>query len=108
MTRRRTPRRSVIRLATGHTVRTLRHPYGHREPVLALDFGATSVLVTTNGPVTGEDVEFARQLAHEAARFAWSMERAFHTRTDTSHTYHLPGHAKQQLAAGKATDQTAA
>lgn len=83
MARRRTPRRSVIRLTTGHTARTLRHPYGHREPVLALDFGATSVLVTTNGPVTGEDVEFARQLAREAVRFARSLESSFHAMPDT-------------------------
>ncbi|GAA3159151.1 hypothetical protein [Nonomuraea roseoviolacea] len=97
MTRRRTPRRSVIRLTTGHTARTLRHPYGP-EPMLALDFGATSVLITTTGPVTGEDLEFARQLAREAARFAWSTERAFHATTDpTNHTLHQP-----------ATDQTAA
>ncbi|NUW36045.1 hypothetical protein HTZ77_32190 [Nonomuraea sp. SMC257] len=101
MTRRRTPRRSVIRLATGQTARTLRHPYGP-EPVLALDFGATSVLITTTGPATGEDLEFARQLAREAARFAWSMERALHATT------HLTNHALQQPATGKATDQTAA
>ncbi|MET7462440.1 hypothetical protein [Nonomuraea sp. NPDC005501] len=81
MTRRRTPRCSVIRLTTGHTARTLRHPYGP-EPVLALDFGATSVLVTTTGPVTDEDVEFARQLAHEATRFARLLERTVSTRPD--------------------------
>ncbi|MEV0194863.1 hypothetical protein [Nonomuraea sp. NPDC050691] len=101
MTRRRTPRRSVIRLTTGHTARTLRHPYG-REPVLALDFGATSVLITTTGPVTGEDLEFARQLAREAARFAWLIERAFYATT------YLTGRAVQQSATGEATDQTAA
>ncbi|MFI7440347.1 hypothetical protein [Nonomuraea indica] len=81
MTRRRTPRRSVIRLTTGHTARTLRHPYGP-EPVLVLDFGATSVLLTTTGPVTGEDVEFARQFAREAARFARLLERTVSTGPD--------------------------
>ncbi|WP_162794705.1 hypothetical protein [Nonomuraea lactucae] len=83
MTRRRTPRTSVIRLTTGHAARTLRHPYGHGEPVLALDFGAAFLLVTTAGPVTGQDVEFARQLAREAARFARSLESSFHTLPDT-------------------------
>ncbi|MFB9472237.1 hypothetical protein [Nonomuraea salmonea] len=42
MTRRRTPRNSVIRLTTGHAARTMNHPFARREPVLALDFGATS------------------------------------------------------------------
>ncbi|PZG20923.1 hypothetical protein [Nonomuraea aridisoli] len=78
MTRRRTPRNSVIRLTTGRAARTLNHPFARREPVLALDFGATSVLVTTNGPVTFEDLEFARQLARESYRFARSLERSFH------------------------------
>ncbi|MER7500407.1 hypothetical protein AB0L05_16035 [Nonomuraea pusilla] len=78
MTRRRTPRSSVIRLTTGHAARTLTHPYAHRAPVLALDFGATSVLVTTAGPVTAADLAFARQLAREATRFARSLERSFH------------------------------
>jgi hypothetical protein len=77
MTRRRTPRTNVIRLTTGHAARTLNHPYAQCEPVLALDFGATSVLVTTSGPVTDEDLEFARQLAREAYRFARSLERTY-------------------------------
>jgi hypothetical protein len=81
MTRRRTPRSSVIRLTTGHAARTLRHPY-RGEPVLVLDFGATTVMVTTAGPVTGQDVEFARQLAREAARFARSLESSFHALPD--------------------------
>ncbi|MGW3353680.1 hypothetical protein ACWDA3_61335 [Nonomuraea rubra] len=78
MTRRRTPRNNVIRLTTGHAARTLNHPFVRREPVLALDFGATSVLVTASGPVTEDDLEFARQLAREAYRFARSMERSFY------------------------------
>jgi hypothetical protein len=69
---------SVIRLTTGHAARTLNHPYARREPVLALDFGATSVLVTTRGPATVEDLEFARQLAREAYRFARSVERSLY------------------------------
>ncbi|TDD05552.1 hypothetical protein E1292_16905 [Nonomuraea deserti] len=82
MTRRRTPRTSVIRLTTGHAARTLTHPYARRQPVLALDFGATSVLVTTHGPATVEDLEFARQLAREASRFARSLERSLHSLPD--------------------------
>ncbi|MET8865590.1 hypothetical protein ABZW11_21850 [Nonomuraea sp. NPDC004580] len=78
MTRRRTPRNSVIRLTTGHAAHTLNHPFPRRQPVLALDFGATSVLVTTHGAVTKEDLEFARQLAREASRFARSLERSFY------------------------------
>ncbi|MFI9843963.1 hypothetical protein ACIHFD_43495 [Nonomuraea sp. NPDC051941] len=77
MTRRRTPRTSVIRLTTGRTARTLLHPYGHREPVLALDFGAACVLVTTAGPVTADDLAFARQLARETARYVRWVERSF-------------------------------
>ena len=34
MTRRRTPRTSVIRLTTGNAARTLNHPFARREPVL--------------------------------------------------------------------------
>ncbi|MER6943877.1 hypothetical protein ABT294_07630 [Nonomuraea sp. NPDC000554] len=79
MTRRRTPRTSVIRLTTGRTARTLLRPYGHREPVLALDFGAVCVLVTTQGPITADDLTFAHQLAHEAARYARSVERSLLT-----------------------------
>ncbi|MEV0169033.1 hypothetical protein [Nonomuraea fuscirosea] len=78
MTRRRSPRNSVIRLTTGNAARTLNYPFTRREPVLALDFGATSVLVTTSGPVTADDLEFARQLAREAHRFARSVERSFY------------------------------
>ncbi|MGN9841609.1 hypothetical protein ACTMTI_26130 [Nonomuraea sp. H19] len=78
MTRRRTPRNSVIRLTTGNAARTLNHPFTRREPILALDFGATSVLVTTSGSVTAEDLEFARQLAREAHRFARSLERSLY------------------------------
>ncbi|MEV4159814.1 hypothetical protein [Nonomuraea dietziae] len=77
MTRRRTPRTSVIRLTTGQAARTLRHPYSLHPPVLALDFGATSVLITTSGPVTVDDLKFARQLAREAALFVLSLERRF-------------------------------
>ncbi|MEU8377757.1 hypothetical protein [Streptosporangium sp. NPDC048865] len=82
MTRRRNPRNSVIRLTTGHAARTLNHPFARREPVLALDFGATSVLVTTSGPVTVENLEFARRLAREASRFARSIERSFYSLPD--------------------------
>ncbi|MFI7146984.1 hypothetical protein ACIBO2_18865 [Nonomuraea sp. NPDC050022] len=77
MTRRRTPRTSVIRLTTGRTARTLLHPYGHRKPVLALDFGSACVQVTARGPVTADDLTFARQLAHEAARYARLVERTY-------------------------------
>ncbi|MEV4222412.1 hypothetical protein [Nonomuraea sp. NPDC049725] len=65
-------------MTTGHAARTLNHPFPRRQPVLALDFGATSVLVTTDGPVTAEDLEFARQLAREAHRFVRSLERSFY------------------------------
>ncbi|MFD2356031.1 hypothetical protein ACFSTC_52350 [Nonomuraea ferruginea] len=68
----------MIRLTTGNAARTLNHPFARREPVLALDFGATSVLVTTSGPVTVKDLEFAHQLAREAQRFARSLERSFY------------------------------
>ncbi|MEU0571560.1 hypothetical protein ABZ297_40040 [Nonomuraea sp. NPDC005983] len=47
--------------------------------MLALDFGAACVLVTTQGPITADDLTFARQLAHEAARYARSVERSLLT-----------------------------
>jgi hypothetical protein len=76
MTRRRTPREAVIRLNTGRTAHASIHRYPYRMPVLALDFGALSVLVTPrDDTVTVADVEFARQLAREADRFARSLER---------------------------------
>ncbi|GAT69014.1 hypothetical protein PS9374_04679 [Planomonospora sphaerica] len=80
MTRRRTHRTSVISLNTGCGAQATNHPYPARTPVLALDFGALSVLVTTSAGdlVTASDVEFARQLAREAQAFARSVERSFH------------------------------
>ncbi|MEV4064027.1 hypothetical protein [Nonomuraea dietziae] len=77
MTRRRTPRTSVIRLTTGQAARTLRHPYSLHPPILALDFGATSVLITMAEPVTVDDLKFARQLACEASHFVLTLERRF-------------------------------
>ncbi|WP_406319005.1 hypothetical protein OHA77_16885 [Streptosporangium sp. NBC_01639] len=80
MTRRRNHRVSIINLNTGRGARATSYPYPTRTPVLALDFGAVSVLVTTSAGdlVTGADVEFARQLAHEAHAFARLVERSFH------------------------------
>lgn len=78
MTRRRTPRRSVIRLTTGQDAHATHHPYPFRSPVLALDCGATTVLLTSDGPVTLADLAFARRLAREAARFARSVETRFY------------------------------
>ncbi|MEV6865731.1 hypothetical protein AB0M44_32640 [Streptosporangium subroseum] len=79
MARRRTHRISTISLNTGRGARATNHPYPSRTPVLALDFGALSVLVTTTAGdlVTASDVEFARQLAYEADQFARSVERSF-------------------------------
>ncbi|SFK30831.1 hypothetical protein SAMN05216275_12211 [Streptosporangium canum] len=80
MTRRRNHRVSIINLNTGRGARATSHPYPTRTPVLALDFGAVSVLVTTSAGdlVTAADVDFARQLAREADQFARSVERSFH------------------------------
>ncbi|GAA2208431.1 hypothetical protein GCM10009850_038890 [Nonomuraea monospora] len=71
---------SVINLNTSAGARAENRPYRLRTPVLLLDFGTTSVLVTTSAPtrVTADDVEFARQLAEQAARFATSVERMFY------------------------------
>ncbi|GAA3160829.1 MULTISPECIES: hypothetical protein [Planomonospora] len=84
MTRRRNHRVSIINLNTGRGARATSHPYPARTPVLALDFGAVSVLVTTTASdrVTAADVEFARQLAREAQTFARSVERSFHGMPD--------------------------
>ncbi|MEO3811942.1 hypothetical protein ABGB17_23335 [Sphaerisporangium sp. B11E5] len=70
---------SVINLNTGHGAKAGNHPYPARTPVLMLDFGATSVLVTTTASdtVTASDVDFARELASEAHAFAVSVERMF-------------------------------
>jgi hypothetical protein len=78
---RRTRPTSIINLNTGNGAKAGNHPYPLRTPVLMLDFGATSVLVTTsaNDHVTASDVDFARQLASEAHDFAASVERMFHT-----------------------------
>ncbi|MBB5138852.1 hypothetical protein HNP84_008610 [Thermocatellispora tengchongensis] len=67
----------MITLTTGREARATNHRYPYRAPVLVLDFGPTSVLVTTSpdGEVTAQDVEFARQLAGEAYRFAREVER---------------------------------
>ncbi|MFC7384732.1 hypothetical protein [Sphaerisporangium rhizosphaerae] len=80
MARRRTARISTIMLNTGSGARAINHPYPARTPVLSLDFGALSVLVTTStgDEVTASDLEFARQLAHQAHQFATSVERCYH------------------------------
>ncbi|MER6825657.1 hypothetical protein ABT352_06690 [Streptosporangium sp. NPDC000563] len=79
MTRRRTHRISTITLNTGRGARAIKHPYPARTPVLALDFGAVSLLVTISAGdlVTASEVEFARQFAHEADQFARSAESKF-------------------------------
>ncbi|MGW0192084.1 hypothetical protein [Nonomuraea sp. NPDC003201] len=70
---------SVINLNTSAGARAENRPYRLRTPVLMMDFGATSVLVTTSTPnrITAADVEFARQLAEQSANFALSVERMF-------------------------------
>jgi hypothetical protein len=70
---------SIINLNTSRGARAENRPYRLRTPVLVLDFGGTSVLVTTStvNRVTATDVEFARQLAEQAADFAVSVERMF-------------------------------
>ncbi|MFI6537379.1 hypothetical protein ACIBHY_33350 [Nonomuraea sp. NPDC050547] len=79
MTRRRTPRRSVIRLTTGQEARATCHPYPYRSPVLALDCGATTVLLTSDGAPTAADLAFARQLAAAATRYALAIESRIHS-----------------------------
>jgi hypothetical protein len=81
MSRRKGRPSSVLSLNTGCGARATHHNYPVRTPVLALDFGAMSVLVTTSGSdqVTAGDVEFARQLAHEASLFARSVAHKYRT-----------------------------
>jgi hypothetical protein len=80
MTRRRTRRISTITLNIGSGAHATNYPDPARTPVLALDFGALSILVTTStgDEVTAADLEFARQLANQAHQFATSVERYFH------------------------------
>ncbi|MEU4698850.1 hypothetical protein [Nonomuraea dietziae] len=70
---------SVITLKSSGPSSAKSHPYPRRTPVLALDFDAISVLVTTShsNQVTPADVTFARELAKEAAAFAVAVERMF-------------------------------
>ncbi|MFI7043280.1 hypothetical protein ACWDR9_13870 [Streptosporangium sandarakinum] len=83
MKHRRTHRIAAITLNAGSGAQVTHHLYPSRTPVLALDFGALSVLVTTSAGdrVTASDVEFARQLAREADQFARAVERSFHAST---------------------------
>ncbi|GGQ25158.1 hypothetical protein [Streptosporangium pseudovulgare] len=83
MKRRKAHRIAAITLNAGSGAQVTHHLYPSRTPVLALDFGALSVLVTTSAGdrVTASDVEFARQLAREADQFARAVERSFHTLT---------------------------
>jgi hypothetical protein len=80
-------RRSVITLTTGRTVRLERHRRMSWTPALALDFGATWVVVRTSATdhVTAADVAFARQLAREANAFAADIARRY-SRTTTNRT----------------------
>jgi len=80
MASRKIKRISTIALNTGRGACATNHAYPTRTPVLALDFGALSVLVTTStgDEVTTSDLEFARQLAREAGKFARAVERSFY------------------------------
>ncbi|MFI6811941.1 hypothetical protein ACIBG7_06015 [Nonomuraea sp. NPDC050328] len=75
MSRRRTPRTNALRFVTGRSARTLSHPYALHPPVLGLDFGAVSVLITTDSVITTADLCFARQLARQAALYVLALER---------------------------------
>ncbi|NAS22152.1 hypothetical protein GT755_10705 [Herbidospora sp. NEAU-GS84] len=70
-----------LNTAAGASAKALSYPV--RMPVLTLDVGSTSLLLTTSAGdrVTAADLEFARQLAREAAVFALWVERCFHGRS---------------------------
>lgn len=72
---------SVITLKSSGPSSAKSHPYPRRTPILALDFDAISVLVTTShsNQITPADVTFTRELAKEAAAFAVAVERMFRT-----------------------------
>lgn len=75
MSRRRSPRHAVLRLTTAQAVRSTVHRYPDQAPVLAVDCGAVTVLLTPDGPVTPDDLAFARQLVRESARYARAVEK---------------------------------
>jgi hypothetical protein len=83
MSRRKIRPSSVLSLNTGSGAHATHYSYPVRTPVLALDFGAMSVLVTTSASdhVTADDVEFARELAQQARLFARSVADKFHAAT---------------------------
>lgn len=70
---------SIINVNTAAGARAKHFRYRARTPILALDFGTTSVLVTTSTAdrITAADVDFARQLAKQSANFALAVERMF-------------------------------
>lgn len=84
MSRRRTRRASVINFTTGRSARATRHRHPRAVPVLVLDFGATSVRVAPSAEtgVSARDVEFACQLADQAAAFAREITRMHAGRED--------------------------
>ncbi|WP_289009860.1 hypothetical protein [uncultured Thermomonospora sp.] len=65
-------RNSVITLTTGRAAHLMRHKRADWTPALALDFGATWVVIRpcAADQVTAHDVTFARQLARAADAFA--------------------------------------
>ena len=79
-------RNGVISLATGRSARIERHRRGGWTPALALDFGATWVVIRTSASdrVTARDVAFARELACAAGAFADAIAR--HYSRTASHT----------------------
>lgn len=81
MSRRRSSRHAVLRLTTAQAVRSTVHRYPDQAPVLAVDCGAVTVLLTPDGPVTPDDLAFARQLARESARYARAVAARLRTRT---------------------------
>jgi hypothetical protein len=79
-------RNSVISLATGRAAQVERHRRGGWTPALALDLGATWVVIRNSASdrVTARDVAFARELAHAAGAFADAIAR--HYSRTASHT----------------------
>lgn len=80
-------RTSVISLTTGRTALVERHRNGRWTPALALDFGATWVVIRTfaSDRVTSGDVAFARQLARAAGAFAEEVARHYFGPTNGTH-----------------------
>jgi hypothetical protein len=84
MSRRKSIRAAVVSLPVGAGSSVAHRPYPRRTPVLSITAGPTVVALTLPEVISPEHVQFARQLADQAAKYAVEVERKYRGLTPTA------------------------